>query len=344
MRSQQPAAAQTQGFAARALLCLELLTLAIGALQFAFVPESVERPMLAAAALALLTVSVLFARTVPALQRPITRQHCVDIAALVVCITLFAIATGAAHSFTVPLYLIPLVGVAVAFGHWWGVLLLAALIAAIGFVLGALTPQVDIGSPEFGVQLLSVLAPGAAVALIIAALIEQMQSAVQRISDLASTDALTGLLNLRAFEEILQQEHRKAERFGRPYTIVVVDADNLAQINETLGHEAGSQVLGAVAAAITRSIRTSDVAARLGGDEFVVLLTEADSATGAAIATRIRNNVYAGTVSVANRLIRANVNVGIANFPEDHLYPKELMILADQNMQQDRALRRAPSE
>ncbi|MFC4310227.1 GGDEF domain-containing protein [Steroidobacter flavus] len=342
MRAAQPAAAQTQGFAARALLCLELLTLAIGALQFAFVPSSVDRPILAAAALGLLTVSILFSRTVPAFQRPIARQHCIDIAALIVCISLFAIATGSAHSFIVPLYLVPLVAASLAFGRWWIVLLLTVVVAAVGFILGAVTPETDIAGPEFGVRLLSVLAPGAAIALIIAALIEQMNSAVQRISDLASTDALTGLLNLRSFEEILQQEHRKAERFGRPYTIVVVDVDNLAHINETMGHEAGSQVLGAVAAAITRSIRTSDVAARLGGDEFVVLLTEADSAMGGAIATRIRNNVYAGTVSVANRMVRANVNVGTANFPEDHLYPKELMILADQNMQQDRALRRAP--
>jgi diguanylate cyclase (GGDEF)-like protein len=343
MRSAQPAAVQTQGFAARALLCLELLVLAIGALQFAFVPYSVTRPMLAAAALGLLTVSLLFARTVPALQRPMARQHAVDIGALVLCISMFAVATGSAHSFFVPLYLVPLVGAALAFGRWWIVLLLASVIAALGFVLGAITPGIEVGGPEFGVQLLSVLAPGAAVALIIAALIEQMQSAVKRISDLASTDTLTGLLNLRSFEEILQQEHRKSERFGRPYTVVVVDVDNLAQVNETMGHEAGSQILSAVAAAITRSIRSSDVAARLGGDEFVVLLTEADSAMGGAIATRIRNNVYAGTVSVANRLIRANVNVGTANFPEDHLYPKELMTLAEQNMQQDRALRRAPA-
>ena len=343
MRSAQPAAVQTQGFAARALLCLDLLVLAIGALQFAFVPFSVSRPMLAAAALGLLTVCILFARTVPALQRPMGRQHAVDIGALIVCISMFAVATGSAHSFFVPLYLVPLVGAALAFGRWWIVLILASVIAAIGFALGAITPQVDIGGPEFGVQLLTVLAPGAAIALIVAALIEQMQSAVKRISDLASTDTLTGLLNLRSFEEILQQEHRKSERFGRPYTIVVVDVDNLAQINETMGHEAGSQILSAVAAAITRSIRNSDVAARLGGDEFVVLLTEADSAMGGGIATRIRNNVYAGTVSVANRLIRANVNVGTANFPEDHLYPKELMVLAEQNMQQDRALRRAPA-
>jgi diguanylate cyclase (GGDEF)-like protein len=104
-------------------------------------------------------------------------------------------------------------------------------------------------------------------------------------------------------------------------------------------------VIVAVAAAISRSIRGSDIAARLGGDEFIVLLVEADAATGAGIAQRIRNNVYAGTVSVANRLIRANASIGVATFPEDHLYPKELMILADQRMQEDRELRRpAPAE
>ena len=68
----------TQGFAARALLWLQLLTLAVGALQFAFVPGAVERPLLAAVALALLDVSMLLVRTVPALQRPLARQHWID--------------------------------------------------------------------------------------------------------------------------------------------------------------------------------------------------------------------------------------------------------------------------
>jgi diguanylate cyclase (GGDEF)-like protein len=207
-----------------------------------------------------------------------------------------------------------------------------------------LTPDVDVRTREFAVMLVSALAPGVAVAVTLGALIGQMQSAVQRIRDLAATDSLTGLLNLRAFEEVLQQEHRKCERFGRPYTLVVVDTDNIKVVNETLGHEAGSQVIVAVAAAISRSIRTADIAARLGGDEFIVLLSEADAATGAAIAQRIRNNIYAGTVSVANRLIRANASLGAATFPDDHLYPKELMILADQRMQQDRELRTAPQE
>lgn len=335
-------ASNAPAFAVQALLWLEIVTLVAGALQFAFAPSTVQKPLLAVVALALLTVSIPLVRVVPFLQRTAARQHVAGIGALTACITLLAIATGAAHSALVTLYLMPLAAVALAFGRWWLVALLTVLIALLGLLLGALTPGVNIREAEFGVLMLSKLAPGVAVSLVLGALIERMQTAAQRISDLASSDSLTGLLNLRAFEELLQQEHRKAERFGRPYTLVVVDVDNLAQVNETLGHDAGSQVIVSVAAAITRSIRSSDAAGRLGGDDFVVLLSEADAATGTAIAQRIRNNVYAGTVSVANRLIRANASLGVATFPEDHLFPKELMILADQRMQQDRELRRPP--
>jgi diguanylate cyclase (GGDEF)-like protein len=342
MSAEQPAS-DNRGFAAAVLLSLQLLLLTAGALQFVLVPDTVLQPVLALAALALLTLGILVTRSVPALYRQIARQHWVDVATATLAVTLLCAATGAARSSLLPLFSVPLAAIAVAFGSWWLVVLLAVVVAALGLLLGALTPQTFIGDREFLGLLFNMFAPGTAVALVVAALIGRMHSAVQRISDLSSTDPLTGLLNLRAFEEVLQQEHRKAERFNRPYTLAVIDVDNLAQVNEMLGHDAGSQVLGTVASAITRSIRNSDVAARLGGDEFIVLLVEADAETGAAIAQRIRNNVYAGTVSVANRLIRANVNVGIANFPDDHLYPKELMILADQRMQQDRMLRRPPA-
>lgn len=328
-----------QSFATRAVLWLEIVALVVGALQFAFATNTVVKPLIAAAGLVLLSTSILLVRTIPALQRSHARQHWLAIAALLTCVTLLVVGTGGIGSALVALYLIPLAAVALAFGRWWLVAAVSVAIVALAYVLGALTPSIDIQSREFAVLLMSALAPGVAVAVALGALIGQMQTAVQRIRDLAATDSLTGLLNLRAFEQVLQQEHRKAERLGRPYTLIVVDTDNVKVVNETLGHEAGSQVIVAVSAAISRSIRTSDIAARLGGDEFVVLLSEADAATGAAIATRIRNNVYAGTVSVANRLIRANASLGVATFPDDHLYPKELMILADQRMQQDRELR-----
>ena len=89
------------------------------------------------------------------------------------------------------------------------------------------------------------------------------------------------------------------------------------------------------------SVHAGDVVAKLSAVELTASVEQARAAL--VKATADRNNVYAGTVSVANRLIRANVNVGIANFPDDHLYPKELMILADQRMQQDRMLRRPPA-
>ena len=188
--------------------------------------------------------------------------------------------------------------------------------AALGLLLGALTPQTYIGDPEFLALLFNMFAPGAAVALIVAALIEQMHSAVQRISDLASTDALTGLLNLRAFEEVLQQEHRKAERFSRPYTVVVIDVDNLAQVNEMLGPRSGQPGARHGGRAPSRArfaARTSRRASAATSSSCC--WWKRMRQTGAAIAQRIRNNVYAGTVSVANRLIRANVNVGIGELP-----------------------------
>lgn len=328
--------------AAQSLLGLHLVVLSIGVLQFAFVPSSVERPLLAAAALAVSTATLLLVRLLPALQARPGHQHAIEIVVMAGAIALLAAATGAARSPLIALNVIPLVALGLVFGRSWLVLMGTASIAVLGFLLGVLTPDLDVKSPEFGMLLLVTLVPGAAIGLVVAALTERMRNAVRRIRALASTDALTGLMNLRAFEQVLRLEHRKAERFGRTYSLIMVDVDDLAQLNETLGLEAGSSILNAVASAIQRSIRNSDVAARLGGDEFIILCVESTAETATAVAQRIRNNVYAGIVSVANRLIRANVSVGVANFPADHLYPKELMALANRRMQEDRELRIDP--
>jgi diguanylate cyclase (GGDEF)-like protein len=321
------------------MLWLELAALALGVLQFAFAPQIVERPLLAALGLALLAASIVLVHTLPLLKLAPDRRHWIMIGTLLGCITLLCLSTGGTRSTLVTLFVIPLATTALAFGRWLRVLLVALAIAASAYVLGALTHEVNIASREFAVMTLSALAPAVAVAIALGAAMGQMRVAAQRVKDLATTDSLTGLLNLRSFEEVLQQEHRRAERLGRNYSLIVVDVDNVETLNDTLGHEAGSQIIAAVAAAISRSIRASDVAARLGGDEFVVLVSEANAPTAAAIAQRIRNNVYAGTVSIANRLVRANASVGVATFPDDHLYPKELMILADQRMRHDRELR-----
>jgi diguanylate cyclase (GGDEF)-like protein len=120
----------------------------------------------------------------------------------------------------------------------------------------------------------------------------------------------------------------------------MIDVENIKQTNETLGHDAGNKLITAVAAAISRSIRATDVAARFGGDEFVVLLTDTDLPIATTVGQRIRSHVYAGTISVANRMIRANVHLGLAGFPKEKRNYKELLMLADQRMQHDRELSR----
>jgi diguanylate cyclase (GGDEF)-like protein len=168
----------------------------------------------------------------------------------------------------------------------------------------------------------------------------QMQVADQQIRDLSATDALTGLMNLHAFEQLLEQNHGKAELSGRAYSLAVIDLDNLAQINAAHGHDAANQMLLAVADAVKRSIRHADTAARLGGNELAILLQDADATIAGTVAQRIRNSVYAGTISVANRMLRANVSIGVASFPNDQLTPRQLLNQATLLMEKDRALRK----
>src|SRR6204780_1203327 len=91
---------------------------------------------------------------------------------------------------------------------------------------------------------------------------------------LAALDQLTGLYNRRSGEQRLAQEISRAQRHGRPLTVLLMDLDGLKQINDRHGHAAGDTVLKGVADRLQRAIRGSDLAVRLGGDEFMALLSE----------------------------------------------------------------------
>jgi len=249
--------------------------------------------------------------------------------------------SGGLRSPLVALYALPLAYAGLSLGRTW-TLIISVCAAALIAATAALTEGANVLSATFAESLLTAVLPATAIAFIIAQLVARIEETQEELRDATATDSQTGLLNFSAFEAALLREHSKTERLGRAYSLIIVDIDNLQQTNDSLGHEAGNEMISAVAGAITRSIRTSDIAARLGGDEFVVLLLETDAGTAAAISQRIRNHVYSGTLSVKNRLIRANVSLGVANYPRDHLESKELMILADQRMRQDKLLRRPP--
>ncbi|MGH9714209.1 MAG: GGDEF domain-containing protein [Candidatus Acidiferrales bacterium] len=102
----------------------------------------------------------------------------------------------------------------------------------------------------------------------------KVESLASEVYKLAALDQLTGLYNRRSGEQRLAQEMSRAQRHGRPLTILLMDLDSLKQVNDKYGHAAGDLVIKGFADRLQRAIRGSDLAVRLGGDEFMALLPE----------------------------------------------------------------------
>lgn len=327
----------------RTSLWLALLGIALGSITYAIDPLSFIHPRLAVAGVLWMAAVSVAVRAVPSLQQRSLLSRNLEIAAMVVYAALLTASTGATSSPFISLYALPLIAGALFWKPWHIVLLSIAVVVIALVQSGYLDAMNDMYLLTTAAVLLNTLGPAIAAAVILAALQGRIGHVEQRVSELHARDTLTGLLNLQAFEMVLERNHHEAEQHGQPYSVVVVDVDGIRQVNESLGHEAGNQLIVAVGKAITRSIRTTDHAARMGGDVFILLLVDADQATANSISQRIRNNVYNGTLLVENRMVRATVSIGVASFPRDEQSPKALMIQADQRMQQDKTLRRPPA-
>ena len=121
-----------------------------------------------------------------------------------------------------------------------------------------------------------------------------LRASAERLSTLASTDAMTGLGNRRVFEAALDREWWRAVRQGHPMALLMLDVDFFKAFNDHYGHQAGDQALKRIASCIARSVRRSgDLAARYGGEEFVILLPETDNAGALAVGDRIREEIEA---------------------------------------------------
>ncbi len=130
----------------------------------------------------------------------------------------------------------------------------------------------------------------------------------------AAVDMLTGLATFRVMQDRLHHEIERSKRSGEQFTVLFLDLDKLKEINDRYGHEAGNEVLRAVAQEIRRAVRASDLAARYGGDEFVVILTRTERAGAERVAEALR----VGIEGVGRRLGYqpgvVTVSVGIAEY------------------------------
>lgn len=144
-----------------------------------------------------------------------------------------------------------------------------------------------------------------------------LQGLVDALVDLSSRDALTGLANRRAFELALAREIDRVARSGEPALLLALDIDYFKRVNDTHGHNAGDEVIKAVATALPDSVRPMDLVARVGGEEFAIILPNCASAFGATVAERVRRRVESMPVVVGpGQEINVSVSVGGAFAPQ----------------------------
>jgi diguanylate cyclase (GGDEF)-like protein/PAS domain S-box-containing protein len=105
----------------------------------------------------------------------------------------------------------------------------------------------------------------------------QLQQALAREKELALTDYLTGVANVRSFHIALEAEINRFDRFGRPFTLVYLDLDNFKIVNDEKGHAEGDRVLVEVVRVVNGRLRKTDIFSRQGGDEFIILLAETEA-------------------------------------------------------------------
>lgn len=125
----------------------------------------------------------------------------------------------------------------------------------------------------------------------VAILITKLKKSLSQEAALARTDFLTGAANSRAFYETAQMEINRCRRYRRPFTLAFFDVDDFKGINDTLGHQAGNNLLVRIVETVWRDLRASDTIARIGGDEFALLFLETDREQARIVANKMRGKL-----------------------------------------------------
>jgi diguanylate cyclase (GGDEF)-like protein len=165
------------------------------------------------------------------------------------------------------------------------------------------------------------------------AALRQNKDLFEKMRQQASTDSMTDLYNRHFFNERFPEELKRAARYQRPLTVLLVDVDGFKRINDTLGHLKGDQVLKVVAQTLTTQLRSTDLLARFGGDEFVILLPETDEKAAGDVAERLKEAV--ATHQVAG--VKLGVSIGMT-IARSGATPEQLLEEVDRELYRQKGI------
>ncbi|MCI0650906.1 MAG: GGDEF domain-containing protein [Planctomycetes bacterium] len=161
----------------------------------------------------------------------------------------------------------------------------------------------------------------------------------EHLEESVITDELTGLYNRRFMKGAYQREIRRARRYAKALTVMLIDIDRFKNLNDTYGHALGDQVLVAVAGLLREVCRETDIIGRFGGDEIVVLLPETRKQDAFTLAERVRSAARDRTPLAGpspGQEVRFSLSIGLATYPDDSQETAELLEFADRALYQSK--------
>ena len=154
----------------------------------------------------------------------------------------------------------------------------------------------------------------------------EQKKMIESLSEKALRDALTDLPNYRAFQETIEKEVQRGNRYGHNLCLIIVDIDHFKKVNDTYGHLAGDHILKVVAYYLQNALRGSDLIARYGGEEFAIILPETSKSDGLIVAERLRETVASLKIDYEERTMSVTASFGLSNLQNSGKIDKSQLI------------------
>ena len=237
--------------------------------------------------------------------------------------------TGGVNSPLSNLYLLAIIISAITLGKIVTILEIM-LIGAVYFFISQID-GIEFTYREFS-QLMIYSAPFVLVAYITTLLVADLYAGRSMFKALAETDDMTNLLNKRSFMPLFNQTAEESGKTKDSLSVMMIDADNLKQVNDQFGHQAGDKLITNVANTIVDCMRSSDIICSYGGDEFVVMLPRIGSSRARELGERLCKAVANQSFDSEGRKISTTVSISLASYPDNVTDVLDLLAKADESL------------